>query len=282
MKGLTPRCGWLAGALWLLLVPALARAEVSAALPEAVDEQVERGWDHPVEALRALDALATRFPAGAGRTRMLLLGRGLVAAASAHAADTAEVMSALARLDADPLSKADIELVRATRADADGDGDAVMKAGAAALEIYRLNCPEAAGCDYRSSWHALKLLARHEAMRGQSHVAFEYAQAAADLAASKGDRPREALSRGMMANVLGEQGDAARAHQQLAAALQLARSTGLPAIESRLQICVQIAAERRGDLAAAWRAGSTALALARLADSPRLIAQQQGNLADIA
>ncbi len=283
-------CVWLARALVALALLAGGSAAPMAAVaaqpplptPQAmVDALVQAGYEEPGPVMASLKAAIGRQGPGSPEARMLLLGQGLVAAAAALEADTAAAVAALGALTAEPLAAPDAALVRATLADTQGDGAAAVQAAQTALDAYRQLCPAQVGCDYRSSWRALQLLARHLDRRGQSSAARERALEAVALARTAGDKAREAWALAVAADIRSAGASPADDQRLLAQALQLASQEGSPALQARVRIYETRMLVRNGDLARARVAAETGLALALKAGAPRLGAVFQANLADL-
>ena len=286
-SGALTRAGALLGLLLSGLAVALAgRAEDPALLTiprlqASIDECIEAGLESPGPALSGLEMLLRETPAGTGRNRMLLLGRGIVAASSGNSPAIDASLHGLGQLHDDPLAAADADLVRSVLSDNLGQSEPGVRSATAALEIYRRYCPAQPGCDYRSSWRALQMLSRHERRRGQIISALEDARGALDIARVAHDRPRQAIALAMVSNLEAEGSEPAVSQQHLAEAVQIGRELGDPALMSRLESFVQADAERRGDLPAALSAGREGLALARQAHASRQIAVQLSNNADV-
>ena len=252
-----------------------------ATLQARVDGWVQSGYEQPAPALAALAAELAQRSADPGTTRVLQLGRALVAAAAAQDAEAADALAALGRLGADPLSASDAALVRATLADSQGDSGPASAAAQAALDGYRRDCPAAPGCDYRSSWRALQLLVRHEESRGLRSAARERALEAVELARAAGDTMRHAWALAVAADV--GNGDASHADEQLLLdqALRMAAQHGSPALMARVRVYETRMLSQRGHVASALAAAEAGLAMARKANAPRLGAVFQANLSDL-
>ena len=260
--------------------PVLAANSALAALQSRVDDWVQAGYEQPTAALDGLAAELARQGADTAAARVLLLGRGLVAAAAALETDAAVAMAAIER-PADPLAAADASLVRATLADSQGNSGLASGAAQAALDGYRRACPAQPGCDYRSSWRALQLLARHEDRRGRSGAARERALEAVELAKAEGDLARQAWALAVAADIPTADGNRADEQRLLDQALRLASQEGSLALMARVRVYETRMFSRRGHLASALAAAEAGLALARKAGAPRLAAVFQTNLSDL-
>lgn len=271
----------LAGLLGCGVVPAQEHAPSSAvgtlqALQAEVDRQVQRGLEQPDAALAAL----AKIEAQSDQPRLLTLGRGLVAASVARSADVTAALATLKRLGDDPLLDADAALIRATLADAQGNTTDALNSAQVALQGYQRACVTRTDCDYRSTWRAQMLLARHDLRRGLNSTALEQALAGAEGARGAGDAPRHALALAVAADLSGLQGDSAGEQRHLAQALRIARLDGGPLLRSRMRLFEAKILRRHGDNEGARRAAIDGLALARQASSQRTAAQHLVNLSD--
>ncbi len=271
----------LAGLLGCGVVLAQEHAASSAvgalqALQAEVDLQVQRGLEQPDDALAAL----AKIEALSGQPRLLNLGRGLVAASVARTADVTAALATLRRLGDDPLLAADAALIRAALADAQGNTTDALKSAQVALQGYQRACVARTDCDYRSTWRAQMLLARHDLRRGLNSTALEHALAAAERARKAGDAPRHALALAVAADLSGLQGDSAGEQSHLAQALRIAGLDGTPLLRSRVRLFEAKILRRSGNNEGARRAAIDGLALARRASSQRTAAQHLVNLSD--
>lgn len=244
------------------------------------DAEVQRGWDEPEPALQALDRLAEASTIGA---RELLLARGLVhggVSRAQHSETSAKALEALAPQE--PLAEADAALVRATLADSLGRTANVLRQAQLARQGYEKHCPALAGCDHRSLWRALALLARHSLRAGQTSAAMDASLAAAEVARSAGDTPGQTLALVQAADVAAQQGDGAAEQRHASQAQRLARLDGSPMLLSRIKAMETRLLSRRSDAEGARRAAEAGLAFARQAASPRMAAIHLTNLSDIA
>jgi diguanylate cyclase (GGDEF)-like protein len=265
------------GALAQSGTPAAPLAELQA----RVDGWVLSGYEQPAPALAALTTELARREGDADATRVLQLGRGLVAAAASLDDAAADALAALERLGSDPLSAADAALVGATLADSKGDSGPASAAAKAALDGYRSACPAAPGCDYRSSWRALQLLVRHEELRGLSSSARDRAREAVDLAKAAGDVARHAWALALAADAGTGDGKPGGEQRLLEQALRLASQAGSPALLARVRVHETRMLSRRGHVTSALAAAQAGLALAQQAKAPRLAAVFQANLSDL-
>jgi diguanylate cyclase (GGDEF)-like protein len=263
-------------------LPDQARVHAAAAWQAQLDAQVQLGYEQPDRALAALALLQPRvghLPAAAAERRALALARALVAAGAGRDGQSAAALDAFVADDL--LAGADRRLVQAVLADAHGDSTQASAAARDALQGYHRLCPVHEACDLRSSWRALQLLARHDALRGQPSVALTHALAAAELARHLGDDHRQAWALAMAADLAGELGDAGAEQQHLAQAQRLAQLAGTPQTLARVHIYELRVHLRRGDAAGARRVTEQGLAQAEQARAPRLAAILLANLSDL-
>lgn len=272
-------------AAWLLACPVLAPAHAPpvsiAALMAETDRQVQWGESQPEPALatlRALDQGPQAWPAWAGERRVLQLARGLLTASAGREVEAGAAVTALRRWQGDPLAAADAALVEATLADSRGDAELAVKASSAALQLYRAVCPAARGCDYRSSWRALLLQARHEGRRGRTALARESALEAIEVARDGADNARLAWALGLAADFAAAAGSDDAGH--LAQAQRLALLDGSAAVQARVKVYESRILARRGDLAGARELAEAGAELARQGQLPRLEAVHLTNLSD--
>jgi diguanylate cyclase (GGDEF)-like protein len=269
------RLWWLA----LLLAPCCVLAAPSATLQVRADELVSAGYDRPDEALAAID----RFGAGddMAARRTLLLARGLIAARAGREQQAHEVANDLRKsATADPLARADAELVRAQLADTLGRHDAAADHAQAALSAYEPVCDAAAACDPRSPWRALLILHNRALLHGNLVLARSSMQRAQAVARAAGDLFRQAWSEAALASLAAALGEFDLARRQLAQAQRLAALHGGPLIAARVKMNEARIAAAHDDTAGALRAYEQALPLAHAARSPRLAAVLLGNLSD--
>ncbi|MDP2008049.1 MAG: diguanylate cyclase [Rubrivivax sp.] len=224
-------------------------------------------------------------PRAAGRAALLLRG-ALHAAAFAWALGAAGIGSAAAQgalptpVSVTTLADADAALARARQADERGDTTLTLEAARAALDGYRRVCATRSDCDWRNTWEARMLLARHALRRGLSSVALEHALAAVELARAAGDTEHLAPALAVSADLSGMEGDTAKEQQLLAQALRMARLHGSPALGARVSIYETSIQRRRGDLGSARRSAEAGYALAQQSGVPRLVMQHLLTLSD--
>jgi diguanylate cyclase (GGDEF)-like protein len=288
----SPSCSRRLGALaWagLLLMPLCAQAQPSssgstvAALQTRLDEWVQRGYDEPDAALAALADLGREPLAAPLERRLLALSQGLVAVAAGRSAAGAQALTVLTTLaPTDALAAADSSLVRATLADMQGESALALAAAQAAQQAYQSVCPTRPGCDHRSSWRALTLMARHADRRGQASAAAGHALAAAELARGAGDPWRHAWALAQAADLSGQDGDRVAEQRLLGQSQRLARLQGSKSLISRVSVYETRILSRNNDVAGAIRSAESGAALARQAHSPRLLAVHLTNLSDLA
>lgn len=270
----------------LLAVAAAAAAPVAAPDPAAEDTLLasitRRAYDDPEAMLAELNR---RWPAHAGQGQpreaawLLARGRVLLAAGQPDAADAVAVrlMGREDGVDRSWLLRALI-LERA--------GKPAGGLAARALSGLDKHCPAGdearalreLGCDFRSTWEALRLLLREQTGQGVIVEAEATARRALALARAGEDRYLTTLSLGALALVLQAQDhvDAARAELRLAETEAQGHLTAAARVRN-----FQAVLERRvGDLGAARSALEAALVLAEQADAPHFAAVTRSNLVD--
>jgi diguanylate cyclase (GGDEF)-like protein len=190
------------------------------------------------------------------------------------------------------LAQADAHLVLAVLADTQGQTQQGTAAAQSAVDLYRQACPgvslvtatpngEPLGCDHRSTWRALLLLARHASVQGQLSAARDHAAAAVELARAAGDAGAQARGLALVADLSASLGENDLAQRQFAQARRLARLLGSADTKTRLAIFETRMRSRSGDLAGARRAAAAGLLQAEQAGSARLRAALLTNLSDI-
>ncbi|MDO9075796.1 MAG: GGDEF domain-containing protein [Rubrivivax sp.] len=178
------------------------------------------------------------------------------------------------------LVAADAALAHARKADLEGDTTAVLGAARTALDGYLELCTGRSDCDWRNTWEARLLLARHDLRRGLNSAAFENAQAAAELARTAADTARQALALAVSADLSGLQGDSGEEQRLLAQALRMARLDGDAELRGRVNLYETKILRRRGDQGGARRSAEAGLALARQSGEQRMVALHLVNLSD--
>jgi len=260
-----------------------APTSTHAAWQARIDRWVMQGADDPDAALAGLSAWVQANPTvETEERRALVLAQGLVAASAVRRPAVEQALATLTTLHTSPLAVADAALLRATLAEALGEGEPVQAGALQAWQQYQQLCPSQPGCDHRSSWRALSLLARSEERRGLLANALEHARAATELARAAGDNERQANSLAHSADIQGTQGDSAQAQRLLGQAMRLAHAEGSAMLQSRLRTYEARHHRRLGDLTAARRSTEAGLVLAWQARSPRLQAVHLTNLSDLA
>lgn len=264
---------------------ALATPDVAAVAAEdmLLANITRRAYDDP-QAMQA--ELARRWPAHAqpGQAReaawLLARGRVLLAAGQTEAADAVAARLTQAAGDGPDRSW----LLRALIQERLGKPAGAL--ARRALPGLEKHCPagdepravQAGGCDFRTTWEALRLVQREQYAQGIFQDAEAGMRRALALARAGGDGHLVALTHGMLATTLEaqEQVDAARAEiraGEVAAA-------GDPVAGARLLNFAAAVERRAGNVPGARSALEAALRLADEADAPHLAAQLRSNLVD--
>ena len=279
-----------------LLVPLLAAAATPAgpaANPAAdrIDTLVREGYERPAQALAALVALRREPADSADDQRVLLQAIGSVEARSGNAAGAAaiaEQLLALAPVDPAGRAVASSNLVRAQVAEQAGQLDIAAALALSALPTLAAGCPGApeadagqpAACDYRSAWRALQILEWRAASQGLTVTATAYAQRALALAEWAGDVRRRIPNLGALAMFAQLRGERELADRLAAQMRRLADQTEDLTVRATAADLEAQLANLRGDAPAVMRLRDEALALAALAQAPRLQARLLINLSD--
>ena len=257
---------------------------------EQVDALVRDGIERPEPALAALTQLQREHNGSLDERRLLLQALGSVNArtgAAARAGALADQLQALASGDASGRTLATANLVRALVADAAGQQDVAAALAESALAVFQADCPAAAvksalppNCDYRSTWTALMLLERRASGLGIPVTATSHAQAALDLAEAAGDTRRQLNNLISLALLAQGRGERDAAVWLMAQARRVAAQINDLAQQARLTSAQAHLAGMQGDQKGNVQALEEALALATLANAPRLQSQTLINLGD--
>ncbi len=282
----------LAGALLMLALafapdpgladPMPASGEL-AALQARAASQVEIGFDRPDDALATLGDWQAGQARGSPRWQVLQTARGLVAAGAGRHAVAGALAEPLLAEGQEPLAMADGRLIVATSLDVAGQSQQSLAQTEDALARYAAACPTvqpADRCDYRHVWRSRQMLARLLLARGQSSLARDHAQAAAQLAGQHGDNLRQAqalVGAARSSDLLGERD---RADRLFAQAQRMARLDASPALMARIALAETLHRDARGDTQGSQRAAERGLPWAQRAGSPRLEALLLTNLSD--
>ena len=256
-----------------------------------IDTLVRDGFEHPAQALAALQQLQSEYGSRPEERRLLLEAKGIVEArsgAAQRAGALAEQLLTLAADDSSGRPQAASNLVRALVAETAGQLDVAAALAQSALPVFKAGCaaaaasmPMASGCDYRSAWEALLLLEQRAFSLGVLATAAARAQEARDLAQVAGDARREALSLGSLARYAQIRGDHDAALRLLALARQRIEASHDPAgLAQWMNVHAHVTA-MHGDLKGGLQALEEAQLLAITARAPRLEARMLTNLSDM-
>jgi diguanylate cyclase (GGDEF)-like protein len=289
------------GLRWCFGLAALALHALVAAAPpplayrpnafaDRVDALVADGYEHPAQAITALSLLPREGPLPLGEQRGMLMAIGSVQAQAGNAAPAgviADQLLALAPDDPSGRATAGAALVRALRAENAGQLDVAAALAQSALPAFLAGCPgapagaaEGLECAYRPAWRALQILEARAQSQGLSVTATAHAQAALVLAEWAGDAHRRAVNLSALALYANGRGEHDQAQHLIAQARRLATQIDDPDAQVRVGSAEARLAEAQGDRPGALRFYNEALALAVLAQLPRLEAMLLTNLSD--
>jgi len=272
---------------------------VAGALEDRVDLLVRNGFEHPVEALAALEPLSRMADNAVATRRLFLQASATIEAQAGRATEAgalAERLLTLSRETGDPLAAAASNLVRALVAENAGQLDVGAALARSALTAYQPGCPPAIRtalhstadpsgpappCDYRSVWRALHVLERRSISLGQAAVSVAHSQAAFELADWAGDAWRKTYSLSLLAYAAMRDGQADNGLRAIAQAKRMAAAIADPVLMARVRSNEARVADARGDRESTLHATEDALTLAQQAGALRLEAQLLGNLSDI-
>jgi len=220
----------------LALGAGLARASDSE-LGRAVDRLVVQGFEDPRGAEAGLRALQAATPASPDNTRILLVGRGMVAADNHLVKETADVARALRELaaTAGPLAAADAHMVAADlefEGLQEENGNVEARAAVAGYSPFceATDVALAAQCDL-SHWFYALLYAGYGAQGERNAAAAAiYLHMALGAAQQAGDGRLQIKATAILASLAQADNDAELAQRLLARAKTLALTHGDPAL----------------------------------------------------
>jgi diguanylate cyclase (GGDEF)-like protein len=259
---------------------------------QRIDAIVTAGYERPAQAIATLEAMR-RDPglSAAADQRAVLLGMGLVEAQTGHAARASTIAEQLlASAVEDPQGRwmAASNLVRAALAENAGQLDVAAALAQSALPALHAGCPggppaastPAPECDYRAAWRVLAILEGRALSQGLSVTVQSMAQSALVLAEWAGDARRRIANLGSLALAAQARGERERAQQLVQQARRLATDSDDQSLQARVSNVEARLANMQGDRRAGLRHFEEALALAMLAQAPRLEATLLNNLSD--
>lgn len=261
-------------------------------LDEQVDTLVHDGFERPAEALATLKQLQQQHASDPEERRVLLQAIGSIEARAGSAVRAGAVAEQLLTLATDgPGSRAVAasNLVRALVAENAGQLDVSAALAQSTLPVFEAGCPGVAPtpavavtrrCDYRSAWRVRQMLERRALSLGVPATAVVHAQAALALAEWAGDTRRQSANLSSLAMLAQGRGEPGTAQRLMGHAKRLAAQTGDPVQRAEMSHGEARLAATQGNHKASVAAWEEALALARLADAPRLAAQMLTNLSD--
>ncbi len=286
---------FLFNALLAALLGSAAAAPVHAphqpnAFAEQVDTLVNDGFERPAQALLRLRMMPAAVTGSTDEQRVLLLAIGSVeaqAGAAARAGAIADKLLALSPDDPAGRAIAASNLVRALVAENAGQLDVAAALAQSALPAFHAGCPgapasphEGLECSYRAAWRALQILERRAFSQGLPAPATAHAQSALLLAEWANDARRRVANLSALALYANGRGERELAQKLVAQARKLATQTDDPTTLARVSGIEARLAKAQGDRHGALRFHEEALALAALAQAPRLEAMLLTNLSD--
>jgi diguanylate cyclase (GGDEF)-like protein len=267
---------------------------------EQVDALVRDGFERPTAALAALGALQKEHPDSPDVRRELLLAIGSVEAqtgGAAHAAQIAEQLLSLSPDDPSGRAVASSNLVRALAAENASQLDVAAALAQSALPAFLAGCPtnatasavgarkftpaDNAECNYRAASRALEILERRTLAQGLFITARAHTSSALALAEWAGDFRLQAQNLGALAYNAQRRGDDKEAQRLMLLAKRMAAQVVDLQLQARISNYEARIAVLENDNAAGLQFYEQALALAVLANAPRLEAIQLNDLSDI-
>ncbi|MCV2370634.1 GGDEF domain-containing protein [Roseateles oligotrophus] len=278
---------WFGLGLWLLSAGASAAdAGGHAQFDPVLDAQLARlqriAYDKPSLALQILAQLRLD-PAHAERTQQLLLAEGRIQVVAGNSAAVNAITTGMAL---DPQQQTSFNLLRAEQADLEGRSLQAAEYAEKAIAGLASVCPReqlaqaiAQGCDFRSVWAALRVLARKQMNEGLLSLAESSARHGLALAEAGHDNYLRALSMGSLALLSHLHGQTEDMQRWLAQGTQVAKGDVLAM--AQMKTYEAALASRTGRYEEQGRALEEGLAFATKADAPHLIAHMQVGLADV-
>ena len=266
--------------LALACAPALA-APGPNALELRLLELDSQSYNDPTRALRALREMRARHAGDAALQRRIDFSIGRAEALSGSRDAAATIAQALDKDQAPELA----ELLRAEIEDRRGSaaraGEHAQRALAQLNPACQRPTPPALvqqGCDWRASWHALRLIQRSQLASGE--LAFAEASARQALELARLSLPARQQSQALMSMsvVAARQNQGEQAHDWLAQAQPLAG--GDPLLMARLRMFEATLVPRTDGGVRQLRLLDEALELAQQAEAPRDAAQIRSNQVD--
>lgn len=273
----------LGGALLAGLLGASQAVPAAGGTVATLDASVARlvliAFDRPDEALQELRALQRTHPEQADLLKLA------EAQALVEDGDLPAVRGIAEELAQRAQTRAQALLLRALIAERAGQTSEAATLAQQALDGMASQCQPGdeansvrQGCDFRSAWQALRLLAREQQSQGVPAKALVTLQRALALAQAGEDGMLVAISQASLALSYQSQDDAAAADHALEAALQAARGDALALI--RVKSFQAAVLGRRGQTEGRRQLLESTLAQAQEVRAVRLAAQAQNNLTD--
>ncbi|WP_348756533.1 GGDEF domain-containing protein [uncultured Aquincola sp.] len=268
---------------------ATAEAAPESHLAERLDALQRSGYEHPAQALAALEDMRQHPHDGESR-RLLLHALGSVHAQAGNATQAraaAESLMTLAQDEPQLRAAASANLVRALVAENGGETAVAAALAQSALDVFEADCSPRRGnahavppCDWRAAWQARQILQRRAV--GQGLPATEAAQARAGLALAQGhhDARRQAANLATLAWLAEAGGDGEQARELISQARRLVQPLDDLAELARLTDVEARIADQRGDPRSGLHFHELAQQLASRANAPRLEGRLLTNLSD--
>ena len=279
----------LALAVVLAAGSALATEPVRTSAPELVevmDKLVRQGDEAPQEAIAAINNVASLDATSSPLLRRTIVtGIALVQARNGLNDEALGRVATLMELGrTEPLAEAQAHLVRAEIEINSGHSEASYQQARAALAIYGDLCApgpkQNVDCNYREWWRALDLAQRGSTDQGNTVVANAYALVMVDVARRAADRPREAISLGVLALQSEANADPVAANRLMLQAQHLARADGSPWVQVRVAVLAGLLHFKRQQPEAVQRDYEAALVAANAAGLKRPAMLLRANLSD--
>lgn len=277
----------LAFALTALVACAYAPALAGPAdLVELMDGLVRGGDEMPQDAIASINEVASKDLAKSPLLqRTAVTSVGIIEARNGQNIEALERVATLTALGkTEPLAEADAHLVRAEIEVNAGHGETAYQHARAALGVFNDLCApgprKRPDCDYREWWRALDLAQRGATDQGNTVVASSYAQSMLDVARRAGDRPREAISLGIVALQSEANADPITANRLISQAQHLARADGSPWVQVRVAVLGGLLHFKRQQPEAVQHDYEAALTLANAAGLKRPAMLLRANLSD--
>ncbi len=258
-------------------------APMDAALDQKLAVLQRQAFDRPSQALQSLQKMRAEAGQQAGVEAQFLQAEARI---QMRLGQRAQALALAARLDSDPLQSARAHVLRAEEADYAGQAEAAAQSAQKALEALSPWCGDEmaaaqaiqAGCDFRNAWSALGLRAEKQQNDGELVLAEATARRRLALAEAGQDDFMRSMTLGDLALLSQRMDQPEQARRWITLALQLGQ--GQPLWQAYLKGDEAALYARQGQTEPQLRALDEALALAKKADAPHVLAYVQLNMAD--